>query len=135
MAETPDFSGTWTMNAGKSRLEIAAPDRSVFVVEHAEPRFKLTRTHWSKGEPDAFSITLTTDGREVVTRQGDRVISSRCRWEGRRLAFDSKFEVKGGKATNVVRYSLSADGKELEAEEHFRAPGFRYDNLWVFDRR
>lgn len=121
------------MNAGKSRLQIQPPDSSVFQIEHREPSFKLTRTHRVKGQADTFSITLTTDGKEVVVAHSDRVIHSRCYWEGKRLAFDSRIDTKEGEATNVVRYSLSADGRELAAEEHFRGPTRNYDNLWVFD--
>ena len=135
-ARRPDFSGTWTMNAGKSRLQIPPPDSSVFHIEHREPTFKLTRTHRVKGQADdTFSITLTTDGKEVIVAHSGRVIHSRCYWEGERLAFDSRIETKEGEAANVVRYSLSADGRELAAEEHFRGPTLGYDNLWVFDRR
>jgi hypothetical protein len=129
----PNFSGTWTMNAAKSRLEIQPPDSSVLQIEHREPTFKLTRTHRFKGEADTFRITLTTDGKEVVVVQSDRVIHSRCDWKGERLVFDSRVDTKEGEATNVVFYSLSADGRELAAEENFRGPTRSYDNLWVFD--
>ncbi len=122
------------MNAGKSLLQIPPPDSSVFQIEHTEPAFKLTRTHRVEGQADRFSITLTTDGKEVVVAQADRVIQSRCGWEGEQLAFDSRIETKNGEAANRVRYSLSADGTELRAEEHFRSSGLSYDNLWVFDR-
>ena len=130
----PDFSGRWKMNPGKSHLQTALPDSTLFRIEHREPTFKLTRTHNVKGVADTFSIALTTDGKEVVTRDGERVIHSRCAWDGPRLVFDSRIVLKDVEATNLVTYSLSADGMELTAVEHFRSPGLTYDNLWVFDR-
>jgi len=130
----PGFSGTWTMNREKSRLQITPPDSTVFRIEHKEPTFELTRTHAVKGVADTFSITLTTDGRETVTTVHGRVLHSRCFWEGDRLVFDSRIGMDEGEATNLVRYSLSADAGTLTAEERFRSHALNYDNLWVFDR-
>ena len=62
----PDFSGEWTLNREKSRLQTPMPDSTLFRIEHREPVFRLTRTHVVKGKADTFSIDLTTDGKEVV---------------------------------------------------------------------
>jgi hypothetical protein len=132
-ARRRNLSGTWVMNSGKSRLQIQPPDSSVLHIEHREPTFELRRTHRVKGVADMFRITLTTDGREVVAAHSGRVIHSRCYWQGERLVFDSRVDTNEGEATNVVFYSLAADGRELTAEEHFRGPTLSYDNLWVFD--
>ncbi len=35
----PDFSGTWIFNPGTSKLEMTAPTKSVFVIEHDDPKF------------------------------------------------------------------------------------------------
>jgi hypothetical protein len=41
----PDFSGTWIFNPAKSKLEIDPPTKSIFVIEHRDPKFSLSRTH------------------------------------------------------------------------------------------
>ena len=41
----PDFSGTWIFDRAKSKLEIDPPTKSIFVIEHRDPKFSLSRTH------------------------------------------------------------------------------------------
>jgi hypothetical protein len=54
--------------------------------------------------------------------------------EGNELVFDSRIVLQDREATNLVRYSLSADGKTFTATERFRGPVVKYDNIWVFDK-
>lgn len=133
-ATKPDFSGEWTLNREKSRLQTPMPDSTLFLIEHREPAFRLTRTHVVKGKADTFSIDLTTDGKEVVKQTPEETLHSRAYWEGRKLVFDSRIVRGSREATNVVRYSLSDDGRVFTAEETFRGPKVKYDNVWVFDR-
>lgn len=130
----PNFSGEWEMNRERTRLQIAMPDSTVFRIDHQEPKFKLSRTHVVKGKPDTFAIELTTDGKEVVGHETDETVYSRAYWEGQKLVFDSRIVRGDREATNVVKYSLSADGRVFTAEEKFRGPKLQYDNVWVFDK-
>jgi len=130
----PDFSGTWKFNPEKSKLQIPVPSSSTFVVDHKEPKFHLTRTHVYDGKPDTWSIDLTTDGKEVIQREGDRTLRVRLYWEGNDLIFDSLIVLEDRQATNIVRYQLSPDGKTFTATESFRGPKLKYDNVWVFDK-
>lgn len=41
----PDFSGTWRLDHDTSAFQVAAPDDSVFVIEHREPELHMERTH------------------------------------------------------------------------------------------
>ena len=130
----PDFTGAWTFNHGRSALEIPPPDSTIFVIEHREPRFHLSRTHVVGTTSDTFSIDLTTDGEEVVRVERGLEIHARAYWDGDTLVFDAAFSRQGVPATNSVRYSLTDDGRTFVAEEHFRSEQHRYDNTWVFDR-
>lgn len=129
-----DFTGVWKFNPEKSRLQIPPPSASTFIVEHKEPNFHLTRTHIYDGKPDTWSIDLTTDGKEVIQRDGDQTLQVRLYWEGNQLIFDSKIILKDREATNIVRYQLSEDGKTFTAMESFRGPRLKYDNVWIFDK-
>jgi len=52
------------------------------------------------------------------------------------LVFDVRIVFKDGReATNVVRYILRDGGRTFVAEEKFRGPALKYDNLWVADRK
>ena len=131
----PDFSGTWTFNASKSALQIAAPESSEFVIDHHEPLFRLSRTLVMQGQRDTFSIDLRTDGSPFrMTHPRGFDIAGRAYWDGDALAFDSTIGTGDQQATNAVRYHLSEDGRTLTAQEHFRSRDLSYDNVWVLDR-
>jgi hypothetical protein len=131
----PSFTGTWKFNPAKSALQIPAPDSSMFVIEHSEPRFRLERTHVFGGKSDTFNINLTTDGKAVAVFHAGFEIDGSLRWEGDTLVFDSRLKREGEQATNVVRYSLSADGQTFTAEEQLRSRDHSHDNKWVFDKQ
>jgi len=134
-APKPNFTGTWKVNLQKSKLQIPPPESSVFVVEHAEPRLRITRTHVFGGKSDTFTIQLTTDGQETVLRDAQRTIYSRAYWEGNVLVFDSRIVMEAGEATNVVRYRRAKDGQSFTARERLRSPKLNYDNVWVMERK
>ena len=100
----PDFSGEWRMNRELTRLEIARPDSTVFRIVHREPSFELSRTHVFEGRSDFFSISLRTDGQEVVVERSSGVtLHSRAFWEGDRLVFASRIVRNGEEATTACR--------------------------------
>lgn len=131
----PNFTGTWKVNFQKSVLEIPAPDSTLFVVEHNEPHFRLTRTHVVKDKSDTFSIDLTTDGKELVRREGNRTDYSRAYWEGNVLVFATRIVMGDREATNLVRYAMAKDGQSFTAMERFRGPKLSYDNVWVMEKQ
>lgn len=133
-APRPDLSGTWGLDKGRSRLQTPVPDLSVFYLDQWGDNFRLSRTHVVNGEPDTFTIQLTTDGKEKVLKETEETSFNRCYWEGDRLVYESRIERGKRTATNVVKYSLSPDGKTLTAEERFTGPVLKYENIWVFQR-
>lgn len=131
----PNFTGTWKVNLQKSKLQIPPPESSVFVVEHAEPSLRLTRTHVFQGKSDTFTMQLTTDSKEVVHQDDKRTIYSRAYWKGNVLVFDSRVVVKGAEATNVVRYRMAKDGQSFTARERLRSPQRNYENVRVMEKQ
>jgi hypothetical protein len=131
----PDFTGSWVFNAARSKMQIPPPDSAVFTIDHKEPLFKLSRTLVTKGQADTWGIDLTTDGKEVTQKNPGETTTGHLTWDGRELVFDSTIVLGTRKASNIVRYSLSADGSVLTAVEKFRGPVVKYDNIWVFDRK
>ncbi len=135
--EKPNFSGEWTFNPEKSRLEVKWNlESGTFTIDHQEPDFHFSRVFIIGGKSDEYSYSLTTDGKEKISTQGERAVHSRLYWDGETLVFDSRIILKDGReATNVVRYSLRDGGKTLVAEEKFRGPRLTYENLWVADKK
>lgn len=128
------FTGTWTFNRERSRLQIAAPDATVFVVDHRGPLLRISRTHFSGETRDTFSLDLTTDGPEVVVDRSNVRLRCRAPWEGDILVFETSVMRESHRGTNVVRYALSSDRNVLQAEERFRSDSLNYDNVWMLDR-
>lgn len=115
-------------------LQIAAPDSTLFVVEHREPSLRLSRTHISGESSDTFSLELTTDGQPVTADRDGVNLTARAYWEADTLVFDTKLKRGEDEGSNLVRYRLSETGESFEANESFRSPSLNYDNLWVLDR-
>ena len=136
--QKPDFSGRWTFSKAKSKLQLeslAGLERGTVRIEHREPRFKFERTFTVSGKDSTYSYELTTDGREVATGEGGQKHFSKLYWEGNSLVFATRIVAPQGEATNVVHYRLLDGGRALQAEEQFRGPRLKYDNLWVFEKQ
>lgn len=136
--QKPDFTGEWVLNKAKTQLQfpdITAIDRGSMEIEREGTVFKFKRVFVIGLEKDIFSYELTADGKETTTKEGKRKIVSKSYWEGDALVYDTKIDAPGGDATNVVYYRLKEDGQVLEAEEHFRGPNHKHDNVWIFDRK
>ena len=138
-AEKPNFSGTWIFNPQTSRLEIKdAPIASTFIIQHREPNFHLKRTHvYPDGKRDTWGIDLITDGKhEVVRKHGQDRDVTRMYWDNDVLVLDERITAPDGQmGTNVVRYSLSSNGRNLIALEHEEFPDGKVTNRWVFDKQ
>ena len=130
----PDFSGTWIFNPAKSRLEMTAPTKSIFVIEHRDPIFKLTRTHTRGEHSNTLTFEVTTDGKEHYRKDGDFETWTRMTWMGEELVLDMKMAYRGEQGTNVVHYRLADGGKTFIAAEWYHMPREQHHNLWVFDR-
>ena len=130
----PYFSGTWICIPEKSRLEMTAPSESVFVIEHEDPKFKVTRTHTWGEKSDTLSFEFTTDGEEHHWKEGEWESWTRMTWMGEELVLDMKIAYRGEEGTNVVHYRLADEGETFIAAEWYHMPREQHHNLWVFDR-
>ena len=130
----PNFTGTWTWVPARSVLEIPPPDATLFVITHQEPLLGICRTHVVGDSRDTFSVDLTTDAQPIAVERSGLQMRGRAYWDGDALVFDTTIVRAGEEATNVVRYTLSGDGRTLMAEERLRSGSRNYDNLWVFER-
>ena len=131
----PDFTGTWVLNAAQSRLEIPSPDSTIFVIRHLDPAVRMFRTHARAGTLDTATVTLRTDSSEVHWELRGARVTSRSWWEGNGLVFWSALARGDQRASQVVRYSLSADRRTFTAIETVDAGAASHVNRWVFDRR
>jgi|GEM_PF-1300883 len=129
-----DFSGNYTFNPKKSRLQIPIPESMTVFIVHQEPDWKFIRVFIERGKKDESTIELIVNGPEVVKKDGDKTELSKLYWDGKTLVLSQRIHWKKREATNVVKYSLSSDRQILEARESFRGPILKYDNVWIFER-
>ncbi|MGZ4886678.1 MAG: hypothetical protein ACXVJK_03030 [Candidatus Aminicenantales bacterium] len=135
--EKTDFSGVWVVNPEKSQLANWAKfDATTITIEHKEPKFRFQRVSVKAGKTDESGYDLTTDGVEKVSKEGGMTESSRLYWDGDTLVYHARMVLPDGReAIDVVRYTLRDGGKTFVAEEKFRGPVVKYDNLWVADKK
>ncbi|MEW5918498.1 MAG: hypothetical protein AB1762_19000 [Gemmatimonadota bacterium] len=132
-----DFSGEWTLNTHRTKLQVAQLanlDSAILRIEHRDPQFRLSRRFVLRGEEHTVSFELTADGKEVASGAGDQQRFSRLTWDADTLVFSTRFASPSGESLNVVRYTLTNDRRTLEARERFRSRDLNYDNYWVFER-
>ena len=96
------FTGHWVFNLQRSELQIPPPEFSLFVIEHDEPVFRLTRTHVYAGTPNTISFELTTDGKEYEQDFGELHACSRLSWHDDRLVLEMKVRTKDDEGTNLA---------------------------------
>ena len=99
----PNFSGTWKFNPAKSRLEMTAPTKTIFVIEHQDPRFRVTRTHTWDEESDTWKFESTTDGKEHYQKDPEFESWTRITWMGEELVLDMKVVYEGEHGTPNCR--------------------------------
>lgn len=133
-APRPDFSGTWILDKGKSRLQAPAPDASILHIDHSAVRFLLHRAHVVNGEADLYEILVLTDGKEDVKKTEGYKAVERARWEGDSLVVESRVTEGGKKSLTAMKYSLSPDGNELTVEERYTGPDRKYEHTLVLRR-
>jgi hypothetical protein len=134
--QKPDFSGEWQLNRQASILSpIVAPavQSGALRIEHHDPSFKCHMTIVLDGKPFETKYELLTDGREVVSTEGRRIVS-RLRWDGDALVATWQIEIPNGEMTIAFRYELQGGGRRLRAAEQLRGGGRDQDNVWVFER-
>lgn len=119
-AEVANMGGSWVLNVERSRFgNNPHPAGVTLNIEHNEPKFKYAGTvnQPNEGQFTNFSFDGAIDGKEYVAKEdrGDRKTSFRRRSD-RVIESMSKFE--DGTVRSTI--TMSADGKTLERQMHFR---------------
>ena len=136
----PDFSGTWTLDVGKSDFGQAPPPQSlVHVVEHKEPALKISSTQVTE-QGDVTNVrSITTDGKEntnTMRAMGtEQEIKSNTAWDGNKLVTNLKVAFQGMSADIVDAWDLSADGKVLTISRQFKTTQGDFTQKTVFNKK
>jgi hypothetical protein len=132
----PNFSGTWKLNVSKSDFgPIPGADSQTNVIEHNDPVLKVNVSAENAQGKQNFILTYTTDGKEVMNKQGPRDVKSTVLWEGKNLVVNSKFSLGDNDVTVKSVWDLSADGKTLTENRHLAAQMGEADQKLVFEKQ
>src|SRR5262245_24080619 len=111
----PNFSGSWKINAAKSKSggQFPLPERFERKITHAEPSIQVTTTRsgFQGGDDVTTNTKYTTDGKETTNPFfGNSEMKSVAKWEGDILTITSNASTPNGDFTVTERWTLSADG-------------------------
>ena len=135
----PNLTGTWVFDAQKSALKVPAPTSGTLTITQNDPQVQLARTQVYGDQSFKWDLDIMADGQtEVVQKAPAYTANVRAYWQGNALIVDQKISAPDGtKATDQITYSLSGDGRILEAVEHEATVGAKGSttNKWVYEKQ
>lgn len=133
-AVTPDFSGTWVLNTGKSTLAKDSTVKSETIVIDYK---KSTIVFHYKTDGKKSTEKYIPDGKSRVTvNTGSGQLISKASWQNSALVIESTLQIKVPNVTVVVsgrepivvdRWTLGPDGRTLSHEALDSKEIFLYD--------
>jgi hypothetical protein len=136
--DSPNLSGTWTLNISKSNFgQIPPPASQTDTIEDNEPSVKIAEDQKGgmMGDMD-LTTTISTDGKETTSAgMGGSPVKSTAHWDGSTLVVNSKASFQGADVTIKDSYSLSADGKTLTEVTHVESSMGNFDSTSVYDKK
>jgi hypothetical protein len=136
----PNFSGTWSLDAGKSDFgPIPGPESLVMVIDHKEPALKVTVTQKGPQGETANDSTYTTDGKDNMNKlrspAGDQDVKSTTKWNGKILATTRTIEAQGMSIGIDDAWELSADGKVMTINRQLKTPQGDFSTKIVLNKQ
>src|SRR5579872_6567605 len=136
LADKPNFTGEWTLNADKSNLGPMPPPASMTrKVDHSDPN--LTMTQAVVGGPQGDMTTTfkaSTDGKETINDMMGAQAKTTAKWEGDTLVINVSVDFQGTEIKLVQKWSLGDGGKTLTDNTHIAAPQGEFDVVYVMNK-
>jgi hypothetical protein len=133
-SEKPNFSGEWTMNAGKSNFgQLPPPAKFVRKIQHLEPSLTVIEEQTAGGRDSTTTRKITTDGKSVTLELNGAAALCSSVWDGTDIVATTTLDSVGLKFTD--RMSLSSDGKILTSKVQIATPQGDGEMIIVFDRQ
>lgn len=137
-SSTPDLSGTWKLNTGKSNFgQMPPPADQVDTIVDAEPSVKIAVDQKGGMMGDVkYTEGVTTDGQPATwPGMGDTKVTGAAHWDGNALVVDAKTTFQDSDIKIKETYTLSADGKTLTEVSHVESGMGNFDTTNVFDKQ
>ena len=150
IAQTPDLSGEWKLNSGRSDLgEMAAIDPSITLsIRQDAGTVVLRKTISVPAKQTVKNFRYTLDGQEslnageslkglkgrAAVEKGVLIVRSEQEGMTMRISGDDPPEIEYFKYDSVEEFSLSADGKTLTVLQTGQMPNGPRKTTFVFDK-
>jgi len=122
--DKPNFTGKWVLDLSKSNFEpLPAPDSLTRVIDHKEPKLKISETTKDQRGERTRDREITTDGKENKTTVGTNEYVSKSRWDGNRLVTEGTLKLQDGTNIDVKETAeLSDDGNVMTVKRELKSP-------------
>ena len=127
----PDFSGTWKLNADRSKFASEAPANVIVRFENDGRILHETLTTARSGFKSTTKLIYNLDGGEIVNHVGDEEIKATAKWDGETLVLEWKDQ--GG--TSTRRFAMAKDGKSMTMEVRDSDPNIPAGDIVVLDKQ
>ena len=137
---TPNFTGTWTLDAARSDFGMMPPPESiVMVIDHKEPSLKVSTTQKGPQGEASNSSSYTTDGMENVNKArgpaGEQDVKSTTKWNAKALETKRALEAQGMTIDIDESMELASDGKVLTMTRVIKTPQGDFTQKAVFTKQ
>jgi hypothetical protein len=127
-----NVSGTWKMNAEKSKFERGGPSAITIKFDQQEKTLNETLTLTNERGEQTHNFTYSLDGKESAQQLEGMNIKTTARWEGESL----HLEFKNNEGFSFLRkISLSADKKSMTMDVKQTNPGGSVNDVVILDRQ
>jgi hypothetical protein len=137
LAQNPNLTGTWKLNASKSDFgQIPPPASQIQTIVDSGSAIKITTDEKGGMAGDSTNVmNLTTDGKDSTWTSSGNPVTSTAQWQGKSLVVNSKTNFQGTDVEIVGTYTLSDDGKTLNIAGHYVTGMGIFDLKAVYDKQ
>lgn len=133
-AQTPNFSGVWKADLGKSKLNGPAPSDYLMILEQQDGKLVESVGVYTQRGEQRSKFTFKTDGSPSINSFHGLTMRTQASWSGGTLVLDSKLAADKPGSVNE-KYSLSPDGKTLTVETATSMGGREMQQTLVLEKQ
>ncbi len=128
----PNVSGSWKMNAAKSKFERGGPKNISIKFEQQEATLGETLMLSNERGDQTHNLNYTLDGKQSAQSLGGLEVKASAKWEGASLLI----EFKNDEGFSFVRkFTLSADGKTMTMDVKQTSPNGTTTDIVILDKQ
>jgi hypothetical protein len=128
----PSVSGTWKMNAEKSKFERGGPKAITIKFDQQASTLNESLTLTNDQGDRTVNFTYSLDGKESLQQLEGRQVKTTAKWEGESLVI----QFKNDEGFNFLRkFTVSGDGKTMTIDVKQSSPNGSANDIVVLDKQ